>query len=369
VLVLRHLTKTYHGARPVVPSVRDVSLEIPRGSFFTLLGPSGCGKTTILHCIAGLETPDSGDIEIDGVAVFSGASGCNEPPHRRRLGMVFQSYAIWPHMSVFDNVAFPLQQQRPRLAARDIKARVMTALSLVRLEAVADKLAPFLSGGQQQRVALARALVHEPRLLLLDEPLSNLDAKLREEMRVELGRLVRQLGITTIFVTHDQAEALTMSDRIALIDAGRVVQQGAPHDIYYRPNSTFAARFVCGGNIVPGTVVSAPDMQRQAEIDTPFGRVACALPTGINAGDDVNLVVRPDSLRVCNGDAPVDGRPNFFHVDISDVSFMGDFIEGIALSGSTALRVRLDPHVQVQMPHAAVVEVIAQRCVVLPRKE
>jgi iron(III) transport system ATP-binding protein len=368
-LAIRHLSKTYRADRSVVPAVNDVSLDVPRGSFFTLLGPSGCGKTTILQCIAGLETPDRGEIEIDGAPVYSSMRNVDEPPNRRRLGMVFQSYAVWPHMTVFENVAFPLRQSRPRLSRQEIGTRTKAALASVRLDGVADKLAPFLSGGQQQRVALARALVHEPRLLLLDEPLSNLDAKLREEMRTEIGRLVRDLGITAVFVTHDQIEALTMSDCIALMDGGRVVQQGAPHDIYYRPQSAFAARFVGNGNIIPGQVALGPDAQGNAEIVTPFGRVGCRVPTGIAQGSKIDVIVRPDAMRVCNGEAPTEETLNFFRIQISQASFIGDFIEAVAHAGPATLRVRLGPHAAIQPPHAAVIEVIADRCVVLLRRD
>jgi iron(III) transport system ATP-binding protein len=367
-LTIRNLKKQYSSAGSTVTAVHDVSLGVPDGAFFTLLGPSGCGKTTILQCIAGLETPSGGDINIGGVTVFSSATDCNVPPHRRQLGMVFQSYAIWPHMTVFENVAFPLRRQRPRLTNEEIKKRVMTALELVKLEAVAATLAPFLSGGQQQRVALARAIVHRPRLLLLDEPLSNLDAKLREEMRLEIGRLVREVGITTIFVTHDQAEALSMSDNVALLEAGRVVQQGTPRDIYFSPQSIFAARFIGGGSIVPGVVTVAANDAGAGEIETAFGRIGCNLPHGADAGDDVDVVLRPEGLRLCNGSAPTDGRPNFLRVEVSQTTFVGDSIEAISQLGPTSLRVRLDPHTKILSNHAAIFEVLTDRCVVLRRE-
>jgi iron(III) transport system ATP-binding protein len=363
-LAIRNLKKTYRTGGSAVFAVRGVSFDVPRGAFFTLLGPSGCGKTTILHCIAGLETPDAGDIEIGGVSVYSASRNHNEPPHRRSLGMVFQSYAIWPHMTVFENVAFPLRHACPRINKQEICERVLSTLRVVQLDGVADKLAPFLSGGQQQRVALARALVHEPKLLLLDEPLSNLDAKLREEMRQEIRRLTRQFGITAVFVTHDQVEALTMSDQIALMDAGHVVQQGTPHDIYYRPRSAFAARFVGSGNIIPGRVLSAPNAQGRAEIDTPFGRVACVVAPGASQGSRIDL-----ALRVCNGHAPTAERLNFFRLEIAQTSFIGDFIEGVAHAGQSSLRVRLEPHARIQAPQSTVVEVIPDRCVVLPCKD
>jgi iron(III) transport system ATP-binding protein len=234
-----------------------VSFDVAKGDFFTLLGPSGCGKSTTLQCIAGLETPDEGEIEMDGEVVLCTRRKLLVPANRRNIGMIFQSYAIWPHLSVFDNVAFPLVHGQQRVRGTDVKRRVMQALEMVQLADYAERPSPHLSGGQQQRVALARALVHEPRLLLLDEPLSNLDAKLRDAMRVELRLLVKSLGITTVFVTHDQLEAMSMSDQIALMRAGKVVQLGAPRDVYLRPNSAFAADFMGRSNMIAG-VLSSP---------------------------------------------------------------------------------------------------------------
>src|SRR5437764_9623603 len=229
-------------------------MNVERGQFFTLLGPSGCGKTSTLRCIAGLETPTSGSIEIDSRVVYASASRTFVPPHRRYLGMVFQSYAIWPHMTVFDNVAFPLVHGAHKQPRKTVEEKVMRALSLVQLEHVASRPAPMLSGGQQQRVALARAIASEPAVLLLDEPLSNLDAKLREDMRQEIKTLVRRLHTTTLYVTHDQLEALSMSDRVALLNDGVIVQEGAPRDVYLHPADAFAANFLGRTNLLEGSV-------------------------------------------------------------------------------------------------------------------
>src|SRR3954463_9738866 len=248
------LRKTYLPGHP--PAVDDVSFTVERGQFYTLLGPSGCGKTTTLRCIAGLERPDSGTIRIDGKAVSSSETGEWIPGNRRAIGMVFQSYAIWPHLTVFENVAFPLRYGDARVSSADIKARVRKALELVHLQDYVDRPSPHLSGGQQQRLALARAFVMEPKVLLLDEPLSNLDAKLREEMRVELRHLVKSLGITTVFVTHEQIEALTLSDVIAVMDEGTIAQEGTPSDIYKKPSSPFVADFIGQSNLLPATVAS-----------------------------------------------------------------------------------------------------------------
>jgi ABC-type Fe3+/spermidine/putrescine transport system ATPase subunit len=238
-------------------AVDESSLEIKRGEVFTLLGPSGCGKTTTLRMVAGLERPDAGQITYQDRVVADPRRNVFVPPHRRNMGMVFQSYAIWPHLNVFENVAYPLRLRRvPRAERSDRVARV---LSLVGLDGMADRPAPMLSGGQQQRVAIARALVYEPELLLLDEPFSNLDAKLRNQMRIEVHLLQRRLGITVLFVTHDQIEALTLSDRIAVMNAGRVEQIGTPTELYDRPATPFVRDFLGQTVTIKGEVVRRSD--------------------------------------------------------------------------------------------------------------
>ena len=229
-----------HGA--AVKAAQDVSFDVPEGKLFTLLGPSGCGKTTTLRSIAGLEKPTAGEIEVAGRFVYSSSKGIFVAPNKRNFGMVFQSYAIWPHMNVFQNVAFPLEVRR--LPKKEIRDKVMRVLQAVALDELVDRDATKLSGGQQQRLALARALVMEPQLLLLDEPLSNLDAKLRDRMRSELKRLQRDLNLTTVYVTHDQSEALALSHEIAVMNEGRVVQVGTPRQIYEQPTERFVADFV-----------------------------------------------------------------------------------------------------------------------------
>src|SRR5436190_7006243 len=218
------ISKCYRG----ITALQEISVTVQRGEFVTLLGPSGCGKTTTLRAIAGLERPDTGSIAIEGREMFSAMTGCFVPPEKRGLGMVFQSYAIWPHMTVFQNIAYGLVAKRVPSAA--VRTRVEDVLAMVGLAGLGDRPATNLSGGQQQRVALARSLVGEPRVLLLDEPLSNLDAKLRERMRIELKQLQKRLGLATVYVTHDQAEALALSDRIMVMDHGRIVQQGGGKD-------------------------------------------------------------------------------------------------------------------------------------------
>ncbi|HEU5018316.1 MAG TPA: ABC transporter ATP-binding protein, partial [Pseudolabrys sp.] len=246
---LAHLQKRFGNE----VAVNDVNLTIRRGEFVTLLGPSGCGKTTTLRCIAGLEHPDGGEITIGDEVVAAPARGIYLNPEERNIGMVFQSYAVWPHMTVFDNVAYGL---RVRHAPAPVtKERTTRALELVGLPHLADRYATKLSGGQRQRVALARAIVYEPRVILFDEPLSNLDAKLREQMRVELVRLQHEVGITSVYVTHDQSEALVMSDRVVVMDKGVIQQIGDPQTIYARPANTFVANFIGVANLMPGVML------------------------------------------------------------------------------------------------------------------
>ncbi len=238
-----------------VVALEEVSFEVALGSTVSLLGPSGCGKTTVLRCLAGLETPDAGRISLGGSLVFDSERLIDVPPEKRQVGMVFQSYAVWPHMTVGQNVGFPLKVRR--LGQAEIESRVRDVLKLVGLEGLAERPATNLSGGQQQRVALARAIVHQPRLVLFDEPLSNLDAKLRHQMRAELKLLQGRLGFTAIYVTHDQEEALALSDRVVVMNQGRVEGAGSPRELFDRPPTPFVAGFLGFGNIYPGEVVSA----------------------------------------------------------------------------------------------------------------
>jgi spermidine/putrescine transport system ATP-binding protein len=270
-------------------ALKDVSLEIKRGEFFSLLGPSGCGKTTLLRVIAGFEDPDSGAVTIDGKDV----SGL--PPDKRRCNTVFQNYALFPHLTVFENVAFPLRIKK--LPSKLIPELVMRHLSMVQLEAHADKKPSQLSGGQKQRVAIARALINEPAVLLLDEPLSALDAKLRQHMLLELDEIHDKVGITFIYVTHDQDEALSVSDRIAVMDQGRVLQVGKPADIYENPKSDFVARFIGDTNLFQGTVT-----ERRGEIAVVeaegFGPLLVEANGDGPVGARVKVAVRPEKLRI-----------------------------------------------------------------------
>ena len=248
------LHKSYIAQGRPVAAVRGVSFNIREGEFYTLLGPSGCGKTTTMRCIAGLEHSTQGEIYVQGKLVSSASKNVFVPPNKRDIGMVFQSYAIWPHMTVFQNVAFPLNVAGIKTNSKEMRDRVDEALALVELEGYGDRFATQLSGGQQQRLALARAIVRRPALLLLDEPLSNLDARLRDTMRTELRALQRRLGITTLYVTHDQTEALSMSSRIAVMENGEIVQEATPRELYGAPSNAFVAEFLGVSNSIPCTV-------------------------------------------------------------------------------------------------------------------
>src|SRR5919199_1557974 len=292
-----NLVKIFPDRKERVYAVNDVSFTVEDGQFYTLLGPSGCGKTTTLRCIAGLEKPDAGDIEVGGVVVCSTASRTYVPAHKRDIGMVFQSYAIWPHMTVFENAAFPLRVGQKKYSNDEVKKKVLEALRTVELGGLEGRMATQLSGGQQQRLALARALVREPRVLLLDEPLSNLDAKLREQMRGELRDLQRRLGITTLYVTHDQVEALSMSNRIAVMATGKIVQEGSPREIYQRPTTRFVADFVGSANFLEAEVVGRGEVGGM-RLRTPAGPLQAVCPGGVQAGEQVSLSIRPENIRL-----------------------------------------------------------------------
>jgi iron(III) transport system ATP-binding protein len=328
----------YQTERGEVYAVRGIDLDVQQGQFFTLLGPSGCGKTTTLRSVAGLEKPFKGEILVGGELVLSCRRNLIVPPYKRDIGMVFQSYAIWPHLNVFENVAFPLRERRKSLSSGDIRTRVRKALALVQLDGLEDRPAPFLSGGQQQRLALARALVKEPRVLLLDEPLSNLDAKLREETRIEMRELVKRLGITTLYVTHDQLEALTMSDVIAVMDGGRIVQQGTPLEIYTAPYNRFVASFIGLSNFLEGRVKTPG---HTGEVDTPSGVLRCLLPEGAAAGDEVTVVIRPEDVTLNDGAAGA--NENTLEGKIEAIVFMGDALECQVAVGAKHIRLKLHP--------------------------
>lgn len=311
-------------------AVDDVTLLIEPGELFFLLGPSGCGKTTLLRCVAGFCIPDSGAIRIGDVDIS------NLPPHKRDTGMVFQSYALWPHMTVGENVAFGLDLRK--ISADEKKRRVAEALEMVRMTDRADYKPNELSGGQQQRVALARALVIRPQCLLLDEPLSNLDAKLRLDMRGEIRRICKQAGLTAIYVTHDQKESLSIADRLAVLDKGLIRQCGKPQEVYLRPNSRFVANFIGETNFLDGTVQRVSD--GRWEISTSIGTIASTVqpPEPIRAGDKVTLSLRPETIRVGQ---PPSGATNLFDGAIHDTMYLGEVAQHqvTITSGAVELKV------------------------------
>jgi iron(III) transport system ATP-binding protein len=325
------LTKTYTlGDRSVVGGIRGVNFEVGAGELYTLLGPSGCGKTTTLRSVAGLEEPSVGRIVIDGRPVFDSVSGAFIPANQRNIGMVFQTYAVWPHMTVFENVAFPLRMSRiRRYDGREISTRVARTLETMGLGPFSERSAAQLSGGQQQRLALARALVAEPRLLLLDEPLSNLDALLREQMRSELRRLQKEVGVTAVYVTHDQSEALALSDRLAVMRDARIVQIGTPRQIYYAPTNEFVATFIGRSNLLRGTVMQDVAPQQRAVVETPIGAVECHFPAGAKATQAVAVLIRPEHVLLASGD-PAAGTAlpaNHFRGHVTSVVFLGEMME------------------------------------------
>jgi iron(III) transport system ATP-binding protein len=342
--------------------VDGVSFEVTAGELFTLLGPSGCGKTTTLRSIAGLEQPDSGRIRLGDDVLFDGAARIDRPANRRGLAMVFQSYAIWPHMSVWRNAAFPLEiaPRRIRPSRKQITERVARALATVGLDGFADQGATRLSGGQQQRLALARALVSEPSVLLLDEPLSNLDAKLRESMRLELKRLQRDIGLTAIYVTHDQAEALSMSSRVAIMNAGKVAQIGKPRDLYGAPADEFVADFLGVTNFVAG-VVSKP-----GEIQTDIGVFRAAADSTPTAAQEVLVCLRPECLTV-SMTRPTTAAANEFEGKLVTAAFLGDRVDHVVTIGGVELRVRSHSAVRIRRDATVYVTINPADIVVLPR--
>jgi iron(III) transport system ATP-binding protein len=362
VITVKDLQKSFAGARGEVRALRGVSFEVSKGELFTLLGPSGCGKTTTLRCIAGLEQPLSGEILIDQQAVFSATGGTFIPPERRNIGMVFQSYAIWPHMTVFQNVAYPLGNDLTRAS---IAERVGQILGRLGLGSLADRLAPNLSGGQQQRVALARALVGQPQVLLLDEPLSNLDAKLREQMRFELKALQESLDITTVYVTHDQEEAMALSDRIALMHDGALLEIGRPSDLYLRPAHRMTADFLGTSNFVPTTVETAgSDAGAEVLLDSPLGRFIARRSSEWRPGVASELFFRPENVDIL--DETAGNGLNRGSGVVERATFLGNSADVMVRCGSTAIRARVHPSQTPAVGQRVRFSVAAQSCIVFP---
>ena len=309
---IRRLHKRFTVSDGVVAAIRSLDLDIAEGELFVIVGASGSGKTTLLRCIAGLEVPDGGEICINGKIVSSDSPPSWIAPQQRKLGMVFQSYAVWPHLTVSQNVALPLAEGAQRVAKSEVANRVKEALRLVQLEEQADRPATLLSGGQQQRVALARAIAVSSRLLLMDEPLSNLDARLREDVRGRIRDVAKHLGSTVLYVTHDQIEAMAIADKIALMQAGELLQVGTPAQIYHKPNSTDVADFFGSVNWLDGEIISA------GLADSPIGKLQ--VESTAEPGQKIRLGFRPENLRVATGVS----RINCFIGKLISSTFLGD---------------------------------------------
>jgi iron(III) transport system ATP-binding protein len=346
-----------------IRAAQDITFDVPAGKLFTLLGPSGCGKTTTLRSIAGLEKPRSGEISVGGALIYSAQKKVFIPPNRRGLGMVFQSYAIWPHMTVFENAAFPLQVGKKRSSRKQIEERVLRVLKVVSLEDMADREATKLSGGQQQRLALARALVMEPPVLLLDEPLSNLDAKLRERMRFELKRLQRELGITTVYVTHDQSEALALSHSIAVMNRGQIQQTGAPREIYERPGNQFVADFIGSTNFLRATVKGADGTAELYHVASEVGELSVRAVDALEPGMKVVISVRPEDIRLSES-RPASG-PNVLEGTVDTKVFLGESVDFQVKVKDRALLSRAHPSLGTRVGHPIYLSLDPEKCVAL----
>jgi iron(III) transport system ATP-binding protein len=324
------ISKGFAAVEGAFRALDGVDLDIAAKEFFVLLGPSGSGKTTLLRCVAGVETPDAGEMYLDDRLIFSAARKMFVRPEERGLGMVFQSYAVWPHMTVYQNVALPLVYGARRIAKPKIRDRVMTALALVQMENFADRPVPLLSGGQQQRVALARALAVQPLVLLMDEPLSNLDARLREEVRGQIKEVTKAVGVTVLYVTHDQEEAAALADRIAVMAEGRIVQVATPDELYRHPADPMIADFLGRMNWLEGVIHTS------GTVETEIGIVAAQ--TGALQGP-VRVGLRPTHLAISR---PPSGQPNEFAGRVVTANFLGEHVQlRLALPPGRMIDVRL----------------------------
>jgi iron(III) transport system ATP-binding protein len=353
---IRGLRKWFDSRRGRVEALRGIDLEVAEKEFCVLLGPSGCGKTTTLRSVAGLEKPDVGELEIAGTVVNSPSKGIYVPTEKRDIGMVFQSYAIWPHMNVFNNIAFPLIKGRKKIPRDRIADKVRDALKLVQLEGLEDRPATDLSGGQQQRVAMARAIVTEPKILLMDEPLSNLDARLREQMRVELKKITKAVGVTTLYVTHDQAEALSLGDKVCVMHDGEIIQTAPPHEVYAKPANLFVAQFVGEMNFVKATVTGP------GQVGSLLGPIPVSVPEGVRVGAPVTLAIRPEHVKLNANN----GSSTALKGTIASKNYLGDsaLIE-IEVNGVT-LMAKLAGDTQFSVGERTTVELPVHRWHVFP---
>jgi iron(III) transport system ATP-binding protein len=350
---IKNLSKSFGERDASFAAVSDLNLDIKDNQFVTLLGPSGCGKTTTLRLIAGYIVPDTGTIQVDGRLISSPTSVT--PPDQRGMGMVFQNYAVWPHKTVYENVVFGLKIRKT--PAAQTRKKLEETLALVNLTGLEARYPNELSGGQQQRVALARSLVVEPEILLLDEPLSNLDAKLRERMRTELKQLQRRTGITFVYVTHDQAEALALSDHIAVIHGGRLQQYGTPYDVYAKPANRLVADFMGLVNLVPAKVVTVANGLGTIEAAQQI-KIEIAVPAGTKSGENVEVAIRPENIRLAT---PANGSAA--HGKISERTFLGNVTEYYAtLDSGQTLRVQTHPQQVFAAGDPVTVEIDSAQC-------
>jgi iron(III) transport system ATP-binding protein len=364
VIRVEGLTKSFAANDQRVAAIAGIDFDIKAGEMATLLGPSGCGKTTTLRCLAGLERPEAGRIVIGERTVVDASVGIMVPPQHRNLGMVFQSYAIWPHMTVLENVAYALEGRGIRKADRN--KRAMEMLELVQLAAFADRPAPRLSGGQQQRVAIARAMAGQPQALLFDEPLSNLDAKLRVEMRNELRRIQRQSGLTAIYVTHDQAEALAVSDWIIVMKEGRIIERGRPVDIYRHPRHVFTAKFLGATNLIAGTIADVDTATGRLAVTTALGRILGIDPSrALAQGAKVQVSIRPEDLSPHEGAA---GAVNTIEGRMTFAAFAGAAVEAELRCGETDIQCLLDREADLTLGRSITLRAKPDACLVLPEE-
>jgi len=363
-ITIRGLSKRFGAGEGALAAVADLDLDVKDNQFVTLLGPSGCGKTTTLRLIAGYITPDSGTIEVAGRLLSSPQAVV--PPAERGMGMVFQNYAVWPHKTVFENVVFGLKLRK--LASAAARRKVADMLALVNLGGLEGRYPGELSGGQQQRVALARSLVVEPDILLLDEPLSNLDAKLRERMRTELKQLQRRTGITFVYVTHDQAEALALSDQVAVISGGRLQQYGTPFEVYAHPANRMVADFMGLVNLVPGRIRDMKNGIAGVEL-TPDLTVGIARVDGLAVGERVDVAIRPENISLAPPPDPDAETPaKVTLATVSNHVFLGNLSEyEVTLSSGPVLRVQTHPLQQFRVGEPVAIAIDATQCSAFPR--
>jgi iron(III) transport system ATP-binding protein len=360
-IYIKNVSKYYYSGGKTIKALDNVNLTIPANQIFTLLGPSGCGKTTLLRCIVGLESPDTGEIAIGGEIVWSSEKNIFVPTENRGLGMVFQTYAIWPHMNVFNNVAYPLQTRK--MPKNVIRNKVEKTLRFVQLEGLENRPATKLSGGQQQRVALARALVAEPKVILFDEPLSNLDAKLREETRKELRTFLTKLQITAVYVTHDRIEALSLSDIVAVMNKGRIIETGTPRNIYFNSDHRFVADFIGRTNLIEATITSQEGSV--TTVDCAIGSLFCRKQADMKPGDKVTLCLRPEFIRLKRGDATQ--AQNVFNGQIQSLVFIGEAFEGEITIKDTQLFIKTEPDSDIKVRDTANFTVDPDHCLLVTR--